>query len=110
MFCSSEFKHKVAHTTNFKKKKNIGKCFLCGSSDHFALDCKDRKDKQQQVQKKSGNVVISDIEKGTSGYGNHATVLSIVYQIGGLTPGSIYMGVLIFLYFLLTGSQGLDAC
>jgi hypothetical protein len=34
-----------------KKKKNAGKCFLCGGSDHWARDCKNRKDKQQQGQK-----------------------------------------------------------
>ena len=42
-----DYKHKVAMTTNFKKKKNTGKCFVCGGSDHWARDCKDRKDKQQ---------------------------------------------------------------
>jgi hypothetical protein len=42
-------------------------------------DCKNCKDKQQQVQKKSTNVVISDTEKGTSGYGNHTTVLLVCH-------------------------------
>lgn len=40
---------------------------MCGSSEYYARDCKDRKDKQQHGQKKSANVVISDAEKGTSG-------------------------------------------
>jgi hypothetical protein len=34
----------------------------------------------------------------------------IIYQIGRLTPEPIYMCVLIFPYFLLTRSQGLDPC
>ena len=50
---------------------------VCGGSDHWAKDCKDRKDKQQHEQKKSANVVIGDAEKETSGYGNHATVLLV---------------------------------
>ena len=76
----AEVQHKAAQTTNFKKKKNNkGKCFVCGSLDHWAKDCKDRKDKQQHGQKKSANVVIGDAEKGTSGYGNHATVLSVCH-------------------------------
>nr|XP_034606707.1 uncharacterized protein LOC117866575 isoform X1 [Setaria viridis] len=66
-----EFQHKTAQTTNFKKKKNNkGKCFVCGSSDHWAKDYKDRKDKQQHGQKKSANVVICDAEKGTSRFGH----------------------------------------
>ena len=52
---------------------------MCGSSEHYARDCKDRKDKQQHGQKKSANVVIGDAEKGTSGYGNHATILSVCH-------------------------------
>ena len=34
----------------------------------------------------------------------------VIYQIGGLTPGLIYMYVLIFLCFLFIRSQGLDPC
>ena len=52
---------------------------MCGGSDHWVRDCKDRKDKQQHRQKKSANVVIGDAEKGTSGYGNHAIVLSVCH-------------------------------
>jgi len=76
----AKVEHRPTQTTNFKKKKNNkGKCIVCGGSDHWAKDCKDRKDKQQHEQKKSANVVISDAEKGTSGYGNHAFVLSVCH-------------------------------
>ncbi|XP_014660536.1 uncharacterized protein LOC106804281 [Setaria italica] len=59
------FQHKTAQTTNFMKKKNTkGKCFVCGGSNYWT---KDHKDKQQHRQKKSANVVIGDAEKGISG-------------------------------------------
>jgi hypothetical protein len=73
-----ESNHKAAQATNFKKKKkNAGKYFVCGGSDHWAQDCKDCKDKQQQGQKKFANVIIGNTEKGTSGY--HTTVLSVCH-------------------------------
>jgi hypothetical protein len=73
-----ESKHKAAQTTNFKKK-NAGKCFACSGSNHWARDCKDPKDKQHQGQKKSANVIIGDTKKRKSGYGNYATVLSVIH-------------------------------
>ena len=43
----AEFKPKSVQTTNFKKKKKKnGKCYVCSSLEHYARDCKDRKDKQ----------------------------------------------------------------
>ena len=47
-------------------KKGRG-CFVCGSDEHWASACPDRKYKQE---KKSANVVISETGGGTSGYGN----------------------------------------
>ena len=52
---------------------------VCGSTDHYTQNCKDHKDKQQHGQKKYANVVIGDAEKGTLGYDNHATVLSVYH-------------------------------
>ena len=61
---------KAKHTTTFKKKKK-GSCYVCGSPDHFAAKCLERKGK------KSPNMVISE-PGGTSGYGNLlSTVLSV---------------------------------
>ena len=60
---------KPKQTTTLKKKKNnkdVG-CFVCGSDEHWASACPDRKYRQE---KKSANVVISETGGGTSGYGN----------------------------------------
>ena len=60
---------KPKQTTQFKKKNNkkCGGCFVCGSDEHWASACPDRKYKQE---KKSANVVISETGRETSGYGN----------------------------------------
>ena len=60
---------KSKHTAEFKKKNNKkgGGYFVCGSDEHWASACPDRKYKQE---KKSANVVISETGGGTSGYGN----------------------------------------
>jgi hypothetical protein len=56
---------------SFKKKNNNNKgkggCFVCGSDQHWARECPDRKFTQD---KKSANVVTTETEDGTSGYGN----------------------------------------
>ena len=65
---------KPLQKTQFKKKsnKNKGKegCFVSGSDQHRARECPDRKVTQD---KKSPNVVTTEIEDGTSGYGNSLT-------------------------------------
>jgi hypothetical protein len=70
---------KPVQTTQFKKKNNNkkkGGCFVCGSEEHWASECPDRKFKQEL--KKSVNMVTTDTEGGTSGYGNYLpTVLSV---------------------------------
>ena len=62
---------KLVQTTQFKKKSNNNKgkggCFVCGSDQHWARECPDRKVTQD---KKSANVVTTETEDGTSGYGN----------------------------------------
>ena len=68
---------KPKQTAQFKKKNNKkgGGCFVCGSDEHWASACLDRKYKQE---KKSANVVISETGGGTSGYGNYLPfVLSV---------------------------------
>jgi hypothetical protein len=70
---------KPVQTAQFKKKNNNkkkGGCFVCGSEEHWASECPDRKFKQEL--KKSANMVTTDTEGETSGYGNHlSTVLSV---------------------------------
>ena len=57
---------KPNQTTTFKKKKNKkGGCFICGSDEHWASACPDRKFKQED---KAANMVVSEAEGGTSGY------------------------------------------
>jgi hypothetical protein len=60
---------KPKQTAEFKKKNNKKDrgCFVCGSDEHWASACPDRKYKQE---KKSANVVISKTGGRTSGYGN----------------------------------------
>jgi hypothetical protein len=60
---------KPKQTAEFKKKNNKkgGGCFVCGSNEHWASACPDRKYKQE---KKSANMVISETRGGTSRYGN----------------------------------------
>jgi hypothetical protein len=66
---------KAKQTAQFKQKKPpTGKCYCCGSTEHFAAKCLDRKDKKDG---KSANMVISETG-GTSGYGN---LLPIVLSV-----------------------------
>ncbi|CAN6298820.1 unnamed protein product [Urochloa humidicola] len=58
---------KAKQTTAFKKRK--GACFVCGSEDHFAGKCPNRKGA------KSANMVISETG-GTSGYGRRGYLLA----------------------------------
>jgi len=61
---------KPVQTAQFKKKNNNkrdGGCFVCGSEQHWASECPERKFKQE---KKSANVVTTDTVEGASGYGN----------------------------------------
>jgi hypothetical protein len=63
--------NKLVQTAQFKKKNNNNKgkggCFVCGSDQHWARECPDRKFTQD---KKSANVVTTETGDGTSGYGN----------------------------------------
>ena len=97
---------KLKQTTNFKKKKNKeGGCFVCGSDEHRASGCLDRKYKQE---KKSANMVVSEAEGGTSGYGNSLpTILSVCHSPEWwMDTGPIFMCVLILICFqaLLMGN------
>jgi hypothetical protein len=71
---------KPKQAASFKKKNKRVGCFVCGSTDHWASACSDRKFKQEKKlaqEKKSVNMVVSETE-GTSGYGNLLlTVLSV---------------------------------
>jgi hypothetical protein len=71
---------KPKQTTTFKKKKNKENCcFVCGSDEHWVSACPDRKFKQE---KKSTNMVVSEAEGETSGYGNCLhTVLSVYHLL-----------------------------
>ena len=68
---------KPKQTAQFKKKNNKkgGGCFVCGSDEHWASACPDRKYKQEN---ESANMVISEAGGGTSRYGNYLPfVLSV---------------------------------
>ncbi|WVZ51499.1 LOW QUALITY PROTEIN: hypothetical protein U9M48_002643 [Paspalum notatum var. saurae] len=70
---------KPKQTATFKKEKTKkGGCFVCGSTEHWASACLDRKFNQE---KKSANMVVSGAGKGTFGYGNSLpTVLSVCHS------------------------------
>jgi hypothetical protein len=64
--------NKPIQTAQFKKKNNNnnkgkGGCFVCGSDQHWARECPDRKFTHD---KKSANVVTTETRDGTSRYGN----------------------------------------
>jgi hypothetical protein len=71
----------VSH--NNKKKNKGADCFVCGSSDHWASACPDRKFKQEKKsaqEKKSTNMIVSTTDEGTSGYGNFLPTVILVCQ------------------------------
>jgi hypothetical protein len=105
---------KPKQIATFKKKNKEVGCFVCGSTDHWASVCPDRKFKQEKKpaqEKKTANMVISETGEGTLGYGNHLpTVLLVCHSPGGLILVLIFMCVLIFLCFLLISAKGLEPC
>jgi hypothetical protein len=65
------------HRGSGPREVHTTKCYCCGSTEHFAAKCPDRKDKKDG---KSANMVISETG-GTSGYGNPLpTVLSVCHS------------------------------
>jgi hypothetical protein len=72
---------KPKQAASFKRKNNGASCFVCGSTDHWASACPDRKFKQNKKpaqEKKTTNMVVSETAEGTSRYGNLLpTILSV---------------------------------
>ena len=93
--------------TIFKKKSNEkGGCYVCGSNEHWAKECPDRKDKL----KKTTNMVISE-----TGDGGMVIIYLQSFQfvsrlIGGLTQELIFMCVLTSLCFHLIRSGEVPPC
>jgi hypothetical protein len=72
--------NKSKQTTTFKKKKKNKKdvgCFVCGSLDHWAKKCPNRKGRKLQPEQKTSNMVVSSSGGGTSGYANLPYVISV---------------------------------
>jgi hypothetical protein len=68
---------KPKQTTTFKKKKNKEGCFVCGSPDHWAKKCTNRKGRKPQPEQKTLNMNVSSSGGGTSGYRNLPYVISM---------------------------------
>jgi hypothetical protein len=74
---------KPKQAASFKKKNKGAGCFICGSTDHWASACPDRKFKQGKKpveEKKSVNMVVSEIAEETSGYDNLLPTVLLVCQ------------------------------
>jgi hypothetical protein len=72
--------NKPKQTTMFKKKKKNKEdenCFVCGSPDHWAKKCLNRKGRKPQPEQKTSNMVVSSSGGETSGYVNLPYVLSV---------------------------------
>jgi hypothetical protein len=72
--------NKPKQTITFKKKKKNKEdecCFVCGSTDHRAKKCPNRKGRKPQPEQKTLNMVVSSSGGATSGYGNLPYVLSV---------------------------------
>jgi hypothetical protein len=50
---------------------------MCGSPNHWAKKCPNRKGRKPQPDQKTTNMVVSSSTSGTSGYGNLSYVLSV---------------------------------
>jgi hypothetical protein len=98
--------NKLKQTTTFKKKKKKNEdesFFVCGSPNHWAKKCPNRKGRKHQTEQKTANMVVSNSGGGTSGYNN----LPYVFQcfnlpLGGLILVQMFMCVLMFHCSLLT--------
>jgi hypothetical protein len=54
---------------------------VCGSPDHWAKKCPNRKARKPQSEKKTSNLIVSSSGDGTSGYGNLPYVFSVFQSI-----------------------------
>jgi hypothetical protein len=73
--------NKPKQTTTFKKKKKNKEdegCFVCGSADHWAKKCPNRKGREHQPEQKTVNMVVSSFGGETIGYGILPYVLSVL--------------------------------
>jgi hypothetical protein len=52
-------------------------CFVCGSLDHWAKKCPNRKGRKSQHEQKTADMVVSSSGDETSGYSNLPYVLSV---------------------------------
>jgi hypothetical protein len=100
---------KLKQTTTFKKKnKEDDGCSVCGSSDHWAKKCPNRKGRKPQPEQKTSNMVVSSSGDETSGYDNLPYVL-LVFQ-SSLILVQMFMCVLMLHYSLLIRSPEILLC
>jgi hypothetical protein len=98
---------KTNQTTNFKNK-NKGNCFVCDDPGHFASEYENRKwkgNKNQQIW------LLAKLQEHRGMVIYYLQIFqSVIHLNGGLIPVLIFMCVLIYPYFHLIRSEGLDPC